>query len=270
MNEERMITLTTPEGEQVDFYVLEETRISGISSNREDFFRNCEDMVALIDAIIGKVGFYPERGYIYQGALKIITSPAKVAPTKYYINLYFRELVQLIDDDYGKQLKDFLSKMMAGGQSAPIDREREQERNKSLTSLLKEYTRLDWRFRTLYSDNPSLLNWLLNSEEETLKKRLSENESFREPYIILQYMRLIDELISVVGEFPYDGEEYVSILDAIIREKPKRTSDADISQRLMMSTFTYSIKRRRALMLMNEALSGNNINPYIDLMLKKV
>ena len=28
MNEEKMITLTTPEGEQVDFYVLEETRIS--------------------------------------------------------------------------------------------------------------------------------------------------------------------------------------------------------------------------------------------------
>ncbi len=31
MNEERMITLTTPEGEQVDFYVLEETRISGMN-----------------------------------------------------------------------------------------------------------------------------------------------------------------------------------------------------------------------------------------------
>ena len=31
MNEEKMITLTTPEGEQVDFYVLEETRISGLN-----------------------------------------------------------------------------------------------------------------------------------------------------------------------------------------------------------------------------------------------
>ncbi|MCI8664113.1 MAG: DUF1292 domain-containing protein [Hungatella sp.] len=31
MNEEKMITLTTPEGEQVDFYVLEETRISGMN-----------------------------------------------------------------------------------------------------------------------------------------------------------------------------------------------------------------------------------------------
>ena len=31
MNEEKMITLTTPEGEQVDIYVLEETRISGMN-----------------------------------------------------------------------------------------------------------------------------------------------------------------------------------------------------------------------------------------------
>ena len=31
MNAEKMITLTTPEGEQVDFYVLEETRISGMN-----------------------------------------------------------------------------------------------------------------------------------------------------------------------------------------------------------------------------------------------
>ena len=31
MNEDKMITLTTPEGEQVDFYVLEETRISGMN-----------------------------------------------------------------------------------------------------------------------------------------------------------------------------------------------------------------------------------------------
>ena len=31
MNEEKMITLTTPEGEQVEFYVLEETRISGMN-----------------------------------------------------------------------------------------------------------------------------------------------------------------------------------------------------------------------------------------------
>lgn len=31
MNEEKMITLTTPEGEQVDFYVLEETRINGMN-----------------------------------------------------------------------------------------------------------------------------------------------------------------------------------------------------------------------------------------------
>lgn len=31
MNEEKMITLTTPKGEQVDFYVLEETRISGMN-----------------------------------------------------------------------------------------------------------------------------------------------------------------------------------------------------------------------------------------------
>lgn len=31
MNEEKMITLTTSEGETVDFYVLEETRISGMN-----------------------------------------------------------------------------------------------------------------------------------------------------------------------------------------------------------------------------------------------
>ena len=31
MNEEKMITLTTPEGEQVEFYVLEQTRISGMN-----------------------------------------------------------------------------------------------------------------------------------------------------------------------------------------------------------------------------------------------
>ncbi|MCI8517760.1 MAG: DUF1292 domain-containing protein [Hungatella sp.] len=31
MNEDKMITLTTSEGEQVDFYVLEETRISGMN-----------------------------------------------------------------------------------------------------------------------------------------------------------------------------------------------------------------------------------------------
>lgn len=31
MNEERMITLETDDGEQVDFYVLEETRINGMN-----------------------------------------------------------------------------------------------------------------------------------------------------------------------------------------------------------------------------------------------
>ncbi|MEG0688511.1 MAG: DUF1292 domain-containing protein [Hungatella sp.] len=31
MNEERMITLETDDGEEVDFYVLEETKINGIS-----------------------------------------------------------------------------------------------------------------------------------------------------------------------------------------------------------------------------------------------
>ena len=31
MNEDKMITLTTPDGEQVEFSVLEETRISGMN-----------------------------------------------------------------------------------------------------------------------------------------------------------------------------------------------------------------------------------------------
>lgn len=241
--------------------------LEDIPKNKREFLRSCRRITDMVEQISKTVITCPGDGYIYDAIMKVFMTADDIVPTRYYIDLCFSDFIRMLHNEYGPTFDEEVSKI----RTCPLEnvfmsRSVESKRNNAAMALLKEFSCLRWRISTFCEDP----DYYLNADEDVLKAKFERDKSFREMYLIIQYFRLLDELVAIVGEFPYEGEDYVSVLDSVISDKPKKKPDLAICQKLSMSTFSFSIKRRRAMMLLGEALNGTNIDYYLDFMMGRV
>ena len=85
-----------------------------------------------------------------------------------------------------------------------------------------------------------------------------------------KYLELMDKAIEQVKKFPSGGNVYYSIIQTIIRLKPLGVPDEVAAERLDMSTYTFSIKKRRALLVLCSAIFCYEGDIYVKLLADKI
>ena len=133
----------------------------------------------------------------------------------------------------------------------------------NITLLLKEYNRIVWRANN--SDDRALRLLSCETEDEMLEIT-SKDEKYRQAYLIVEYIKFINGAIEMVKSFPVNGKEYYDIIKTIVDLKPQNISDEVSSRELGMSTYTYSVKKRRALSVLSSILWGCDGDAFVRLL----
>ena len=131
------------------------------------------------------------------------------------------------------------------------------------TLLLKEYNRILWYAQTSDDKAMKLLN--CGSEKEMIEITESDGK-FCQAYLIVEYAKLISGAVEMVREFPIYGEEYYKILMSILDSKQQKVRDEMLAQKIGMSTYTYSVKKRRALAVLGSILWGCDGDTFVRLL----
>lgn len=228
--------------------------------NRKRYFDACSELIRLLEKAIKKVGEYPNVGKVYQSILKLFLMDSKEEPTKYIVNRYVKDAVRLVYECYGEEIEELLDVILSGA-VLPDDEMAYVYHN--ITLLLKEYNRIVWRANN--SDDRALRLLSCETEDEMLEIT-SKDEKYRQAYLIVEYIKFINGAIEMVKSFPVNGKEYYDIIKTIVDLKPQNISDEVSSRELGMSTYTYSVKKRRALSVLSSILWGCDGDAFVRLL----
>lgn len=209
---------------------------------RRSYIENCRVLVVGIENTINKIGTYPDHGKKYQAVLRValgIDGENEKELTRYNINKYFPEALKLMYRCITEQSLA-IDKVLTG---ALPPSEANVAMSYSVLQMLQEYTQLLW---------------------------LSKNSKNESRAAAEKYLELMDKVIEQVKEFPSSGNTYYSIIQAIIRLKPLGIPDEVVAERLNMSTYTFSIKKRRALLALCSAIFSCEGDIYVKLLVDKI
>lgn len=164
------------------------------------------------------------------------------------------------DECYGEEIEELLDVILSG---AVLSDDEMAYVYHNITLLLKEYNRIVWRANN--SDDRALRLLSCETEDEMLEIT-SKDEKYRQAYLIVEYIKFINGAIEMVKSFPVNGKEYYDIIKTIVDLKPQNISDEVSSRELGMSTYTYSVKKRRALSVLSSILWGCDGDAFVRLL----
>lgn len=228
--------------------------------NRHRYFDACAELVQLLQDAVKQVGHYPRHGRVFQSILQTFLMDAVEEPTKYVVNKYVKDAVRLIYECYGERIEELLDIVLSG--TVQSDEEMAYIYH-NITLLLKEYNRIVWRANN--SDDRALRLLACKSEDEMLEIT-QRDEKYQQAYLIVEYIKFINGAIETVKSFPINGKEYYRIIKTIIDLKPQNISDEQASRELGMSTYTFSVKKRRALSVLGAILWGCDGDAFVRLL----
>lgn len=216
--------------------------LSELIKHRQSYIENCRALVAGIENVIDKIGTYPDYGKKYQVVLRIalgIAEEDEKGLSRYNVNKYFDEALKLMYCCLTEQSLT-IDKVLTG--ALPSD-EANVVMCQGVLHILQEYTQVLW---------------------------LSKNSKNESEVAAKKYLEFIDKAIERIKAFPSDGNVYYSIIQTIIRLKPLGLPDEVAAERLNMSTYTFSIKKRRALLVFCSAIFSCEGDICLKLLADKV
>ena len=219
-----------------------EISLDELIERRKSYIENCHVLAAGIEDTINRIGTYPDHGKKYQSVLRValgIDEENKKELSRYNINKYFPEALKLMYRCMTEQSLA-IDKVLTG--ALPSD-EANATMYHGILQMLQEYTQLLWLSK--------------NSKKEM--KAADDS-----------YLELIDKAIEQVKTFPSGGNIYYSIIQTIIRLKPLGVPDEVAAERLNMSTYTFSIKKRRALLVLCSSIFCYEGDIFVKLLADKV
>lgn len=229
---------------------------------REEYFKACREVVSLTERTIERIAQFPGEGKIYQ---KILLSTIgnlsdEELPTKYLLNKNIGGAVELFHDVCQDEMKPLLDVILNG---YVMDDAEMMELYHNTTLLLREYNRIMWYSNSSLDKAMQLLS--CQTEQQMLGVTESD-EKFSQAYLIGEYAKLITGAVEMVKEFPLYGEDYHRILRVIFDAKPQKVSDETLARQVEMSTYSFSIKKRRALSVLGCVLWGCDGDAFIRLL----
>lgn len=231
---------------------------------REAYFSACETLVNLIEDGIEKIQSFPGDGETYYSILRSIVGKQE-GPflSRFIIDKNYRKAISILHDLCANDLTGLLDVILDG---YVVDDEELMLVYHNTALLLKEYNRILWYART--SDDKAMRLLSCGSEAEMIALTESDDK-FCQAYLIAEYAKLITGAVELVKEFPVYGKEYYSILSGILEATPQKVKDETLAKKIGMSTYTYSVKKKRALSVLGCALWGCDSDTFIRLLTAK-
>lgn len=211
---------------------------------RKGYFKACHALVEGIEGTLKKIETYPEYGKKYQVALKValgITGDNEIEISRYNINKYLPDALKLMHHCM-LDMADIIDTVLTG---VLPSNEKSSAMYHSIIQILQEYTQILWLSKN--SDNQD-----------------NENEK-----VIKRYIELMNEIMVYIEKFPVDGSSYFDIMQTIVKLKPLGIPDEVAAERLEMSTYTFSIKKRRTLLILWSFLFCCEGDLYVKLLTDK-
>lgn len=229
--------------------------------NRKNYFQTCEKLISLINHAIEQISKYPDTGTHYEELLRLFVNPnGKHFPSKYTINKHFKDAVILLDEMHGAEIESLMDGVLSGISYSDAELDYVYH---NIGLLLREYNRVVWRAHN-FDDRATQL--LACKNEEEMLEITQYDKMYRQAYILVEYIKFISGAVEMVKSFPNGGHEYYSILKGIIEFKPLKLSDEAVARELGLSTYTFSVKKRRALSILGSILWGCDGDGFVKLL----
>lgn len=232
-------------------------------NNRKRYFEASRKLTWRLEHLVEQIRDFPGEGEIYANILGIMLGDTTADVSKYMTNQYAKAAMELAYDCAGKEIDGLVDDVLTG--IVQSDDEMSLIYH-NIDILLREYNRILWH--TQNSDDRAMRLLACESEEEMLKIT-EHDEKYRQAYLIVEYIKLINGAIEMVKTFPVNGQEYYDIIRTVIELKPKRISDEAAAERVGMSTYSFSVKKRRALSVLSTILWGCDGDTFVRFLTDK-
>ena len=219
--------------------VTYETTIDDILQKRAAYFNACRNLASKIEEALSKIRMYPQKGEKLASILSAILGITECT-SRHDIDKYLKNTLTVFSRFIEPAMSD-LDIILTG--AMPSNDDADILCGETL-STLSEYTCLIW-------------------QTNNIKERdVTANDKL--------YLELMRDLIGSLKKFPRDGKIYHSIANTIIDLKPLGISDEAAAERLDISTFTYSIKKRRTLIILGSLLFGCSGDMFMKILADKI
>lgn len=244
------------------------TEASGVETklfleNRQRYFAACEELVRVLEQTIEFIGMYPVHGEIYQSILNVFAGETdNDVPSNYIIKKYIDDMFEIVYEEAGEKIEAALEEVLSVHYTAEDPELAHLFHNVKV--LLEEYSRICWKAQ--YSDDKAIRLLQCRTAEEMLAITESD-EKYRQAYTVVEFIKFINGAIEQLQTFPLNGDDYYRIIKSIVEIKTRKVSDAEIAKSLDMSTYSYSVKRRRAFLVLGSILWGCDGDAFIKLLM---
>lgn len=221
---------------------IAEEPLAELIERRRSYYEHCRMLAVGVEETVNVIGTYPEHGKKYRAVLNAalgIDRDSEKELSRYNINKYLPKALELLYRCMTEQ-SVVVNKVLTG--VLPSD-ESNTVMHQGMLQTLQEYTQLLWLFKNSKKGN-----------EVAVEK----------------YLDFIDQAIERVKAFPAGGDVYYNIIQTIVRLKPLGIPDETAAERLGMSTYTFSIKKHRALLVLCSAMFCCEGDIYVKLLTDKV
>lgn len=231
--------------------------------NRKKYFEASRKLTWRLEHLVEQIRDFPGEGEVYANILSIMLGNEKADVSKYMTNQHAKAAMELAYECAGREVDALVDDVFTG--IVQSDDEMSLIYH-NIDILLREYNRILWH--TQNSDDRAMRLLACESEEEMLKIT-EHDDKYRQAYLIVEYIKLINGAIEMVKTFPANGEEYYRIIKTVIELKPKRISDEVAAEHVGMSTYSYSVKKRRALSVLSAILWGCDGDTFVRFLTDK-
>ncbi len=94
---------------------------------------------------------------------------------------------------------------------------------------------------------------------------ITENdESYREAYTLVEYMKLINGAIEMIKTYPGNGDEFYHVIKLAVQADAESRSDRWAAHMLQVPPCIYSRKKRKAMAVLSTILWGCNCDIFLQ------
>ncbi|MEG1925382.1 MAG: hypothetical protein RR415_06515, partial [Ruthenibacterium sp.] len=239
---------------------------SGLSPNlhlrkREKYFKYCQELITAIDCGIASLHSLGANGSEYGNVLtEFFTSSTVNALSRHRIKRYMGDAIAALSEQCGETI-DAAFDLLVQDDTPRAAELAYLYHNVDL--LLTEYARILWKSK---GSADSAMQLLSCKDARAMHRVTKQEGKYAEAYLIVEYVKLIHNAIEQLRQFPHDGEKYYEIVMAIIDGKPQSLTGEQVAQKMNVTSFTFSTRRRNAFSVLGCILWGHDIKPFLDLL----
>lgn len=237
-----------------------------ILKERQNYFSACEKVMRIIKSGVKTIGKFPGQGKIYRNCLlKVMHEREESGPkgqdmSRYMLNSYLPKAIELLYMQCHEALEPYMDIVLDG---YAVDEDEITEQYHDIAALLLEYNKIMWYFKSSGDKAVRLLH--CDTVEEMLEIT-EKDDKYYDAYLIAEYAKMISGAVELVKKFPIYGPKFYAVLRPMLDSPPQNSTVANMANEIGMSSFTYSVTKRKAMAVLGCALWGCDADTYIRLL----